>query len=266
METLQPLIEKLKARKEILFVAIPFGLVLLTIIFYLIFAQTNTVKPTQTGQRTPSGTDRQSPLTPNNSTLEKLKVSSVLPANNTTGVDIYTPIKVIFKQAIPANEQQKISFNISPDTQGTTTWAKDNMSLTYTPIGSFATDTQYTVTIVAGNNNSSWAFRTKSYDDLTEQEIIKGEEASAEYTKQQEAAINTKFPWIERFPLQKPKYFAYFDTDKEKFVGLLYPKLSESTSQDAQVSAMKTEIQTAIRNITTDVDKYGIEWKVTPEP
>jgi hypothetical protein len=75
-----------------------------------------------------------------------------------------------------------------------------------------------------------------------------------------ERATRSEFPWIDNLPLRGGKYFVYFDLQKKIFVGLLYP-----TGND-DVEVMKLQVLNELKQRKkVPVEKYPIEWTVTPE-
>lgn len=252
----------LRENQRLLMVAGPLVLTLLIVIFAIIFMQ-----PTQPQPSAVTTNQQVSSPTPNPTIqAKKLNIASVSPANGIIGVSIYTPLKVTFTKVIPKSEQSSMRIQTSPITAGSIQWSQDNTSLTFTPTNSFASQSQYTASIIASGETFTWTFQTVSNDAISETDVMKVELESAEYTKQQDAEFDRNYPWWDRFPVQSERYFAYFDPDKKKFVGLLYPSRSAATSQDAQVSAMKTEILGYIQKQGINVNQYGIEWSITPEP
>lgn len=256
-------IEMVKQNKRLLMAVGPLALTLFIVIFAILFLQPVSNKPEKEIKNQQITTPTQDPIIQ----AQKLNITSVYPTNASTNIPIYSQATVTFTKALSLVEKQNIQITTIPTVQGSVTWNVDNSIATFTPINSFSSETQYKVIIASNEDSFTWNFQTVSNDAISEEEIMRTEADSAEYTKQQDAEFDRNYPWWEEFPVQSAQYFAYFDPDDKRFVGLLYPKKSSSTPQDAQITAMKNEILTYISGLGINVDNYGgIEWRVTPEP
>lgn len=91
--------------------------------------------------------------------------------------------------------------------------------------------------------------------------IIEEQRKADETVGKREIEIKTKYPWFNSLPLRGEKYFVYFDTNKQVFVGLLYPKSVDN------VEIIKQEVKLKLRDTIgiTDIDKYQFQWTITPE-
>lgn len=256
------IMEILKQNQRLILIAVPLALTLFIVIIAIIFLQ-----PTPTQPANITTNQQSSSPTPNQvMQAEKLQVASVTPLNNSANIGIFTPITVSFSRAIPQSDQPSYVVSTTPPSKGTLIWSSDNTKLTYTPTD-LSTETAYEANVTAKGESFTWKFQTVLNENVSEEDIIRIEKESAEFTKQQDAEFQRKYPWWDEFPIESERYFAYYDTDKKKFVGLLYPSRSANTSLDAQTEAMKNEITTTIRGKGINVNQYGgIEWQVTPEP
>lgn len=254
--------EIIKQNQRLLLIVGPLALTLFIVILAIIFLQ-----PTPTQPATITTNQQSATPTPNQVVqAEKLRVASVTPQNNSTNIGIFTPLTVTFSRVIPKSEQPSYKVSTNPPSKGTITWPTDNSTLIYTP-ADFSTETTYVASVDAKGESYTWTFKTVSNENISDEDVMKVELESAEFTKQQDAEFQRNYPWWDEFPLESERYFAYYDTNKQKFVGLLYPSSSTNTSIDKQVDVMKNEILGYIRGKGINIDQYGgIEWQVTPEP
>lgn len=90
---------------------------------------------------------------------------------------------------------------------------------------------------------------TKVYEQLQE------DKGYADWERQTTA----NYPWLLKLPARDPdnKYFIYFDTNKKKFIGLLYPKPGDDVEQIKQraLESLATE-----KDIPTHL--YTFDWTV----
>ena len=92
----------------------------------------------------------------------------------------------------------------------------------------------------------------------TIEEQVKADEAVGK----REVEIRTSYPWFFQLPARGEKHFAYFDTNKKVFVGLLYPKSGDNLDQIK--AAVRKQLIDVIKIPAADIDRYGFEWTVKP--
>jgi hypothetical protein len=106
-------------------------------------------------------------------------VSSVMPANNATGIMLNASVSATFSEAMTNAALNTSSFSLRPSASGPTVAGTVNVSgntATFTPSTSLAGSTQYTATIDAGvtdaagnalGSNYVWQFKTGAAPDTT---------------------------------------------------------------------------------------------------
>ena len=83
-------------------------------------------------------------------------------------------------------------------------------------------------------------------------------ESAREYDNRQNN-VRTEYPWIRKLPLVNEKYYVYFDLEKQKFVGHLYPASGEDIEQLKASAMNQLRVEKEI-----PVDNYQFEWS-TPQ-
>lgn len=89
--------------------------------------------------------------------------------------------------------------------------------------------------------------------------IDEAKQASKEYDSWKDKTWE-KYPWIKKLPIVGEKYYAYFDLDKEKFIGKLYPKTGDNTEQLKE--AVKKELK---EGKGIPVENFNFEWQIIPK-
>lgn len=194
-----------------------------------------------------------------------LHISSVSPADNETNVGLYHPISVVFDQPVPTEQQNDFHISLSPQVAVDQQWSADNKSVTLTPTATMHSNQKYMVNVKSQGITYSWAFQTPKAEDVSLPDQLKSQEEGDKYDAEFNKAIYTTFPWFDQFPLQEKNYFVYYDVEHKKLVGKLYPQKNASSSVDAQVNKMKSEIEARVRKIGVDSNQFNIEWQVNPE-
>lgn len=87
--------------------------------------------------------------------------------------------------------------------------------------------------------------------------IDEAKESAKEYDNWQ-AQLRTDYMWLRRLPVGTQKYFVYFDLEKKKFVGEVYPSAGDDPEQ------LKREAISVLKDIKEiPVENYEFEWTIT---
>ena len=252
----------LKQNQKLLLVAVPIFLTLTVVVLAIVFLQ-----PTPAQQT--NNTEAQQVRTPTPDLkvqAEKLSIASVSPENGTKNAGIYPTVAVAFNKSIPSAERSSYTIALSSDIQGTTAWSTDGKTLSFTPQNVLVSNQSYTATLSSKGLVYIWSFQVLPAENISEQDILKNIEESDAETKEIYEEFYTNYPWWDNLPIKDDRYFAYFDPDTKKFVGLLYPSRSTAASEESQTNTMKAEILSKLQALGINVNQFGIEWRVTLEP
>jgi hypothetical protein len=194
-----------------------------------------------------------------------LHITAVSPSENELNVGLYHPVAVMFDQPVPKEQQSNFQLTLTPHVAVDQKWSADNKSVMLTPTSTMHSDQKYTVSVKSQSITYSWAFQTPKAKDVSLGDQLKSQEEGDKYDAEFNKAIYTTFPWFDQFPLQEKNYFVYYDVENKKLVGKLYPQKKASSSVDAQVNKMKSEIEARVKKIGVDSNQFNIEWQVNPE-
>lgn len=85
-------------------------------------------------------------------------------------------------------------------------------------------------------------------------------QADVEYANWQ-STVREEYPWKKYLPLHTDKHYVYFDLEKKKFIGFLYPTATDG------VEKMKADILAELQGKDEPVptSSYPFEWTIIPE-
>lgn len=177
---------KLFANKKIVFVV---GIIMLALIVILAFPKKNT----------------------------PVQITKTTPANDATNVIPSDSIIVEFSQEISTKQQEQISYFINPQIPSTSNWT-DNKTLKITPKDFLIDNTVYKIQITFENEILyELAFRTKPYDELTEDEevavLARGERLYNQSIKED----LQENPWKANFPIITEKYTLIYAPPRDAY-------------------------------------------------
>lgn len=251
------IINKLK-QKHILFLILPLGLLIFMVVVLIMIS---------TGQETQMHPSNKKPTaTPIPITIQSNPlISSVMPKEKEINVSILTPIRIVFTKPLSESEKNSFILSFNPNILGKQSWSNNNQTLTYTPTAPLLNAQNYSVSLTQQEKVYGWVFKTVSIENMSEEDQVKEQERSDANFRQWEQTVQQNYPWLDSLPLHTDSYFFYFDIDTKMFIGKLYPKESDSTAEDDQVTAMKEEIMKELIRLGVPTTQYPITWKVLPE-
>lgn len=200
-----------------------------------------------------------------NETLASLpSIASVTPSINASNVILFSKISVSFSSPLSEEQKKQITLLLNPLTDSSTEWSTDNKSFSLIPTTPLAPDKRYTATIQYFSDNYSWNFSTLPLEEVSTEDQIKAQEAADRDFAERDRINQENYPWYNNLPLQAATYFVFFDLNTKKFTAKIYPPSSSPTENE--ITAIENEVKSRLSSLDIDLNKYTIDWEVTPAP
>ncbi|MCL4366753.1 Ig-like domain-containing protein [Patescibacteria group bacterium] len=188
------------------------------------------------------------------------QIAAITPTDQSTDVNILSPIQVTFAKPFDSNAQKMVTFWTSPDTSGKITWSDDGKTVTYTPQPPLTSSQKYIAKVTyLSNQNFIWSFSTTAFNQLTPEQQTQAQQQADQNVANQRNDLLQKYPWFLKLPIQKLNYFVYFDPTTEEFTAKIYTNNTQVSSADLQKQVL-IELQT----LGIDTNKYKINWEINP--
>lgn len=194
---------------------------------------------------------------------EDISITSVFPQNKDVSVGLYPTILISFSRNLSVNEQGKLDLVSEPSIKGTKKWSPDGEKLSLELSSPLKAGQSYLIKVVGLPKDYSWVFKTLPLEQTSFEDQAKAQAEADRNAGLKQEEISRNYPWLDKLPIQTQNYFVYFDQDSKTVVAKLYPKKASNQSVESQISQMKIEIQNSLKNISLDLAKYNVEWRVT---
>lgn len=245
--------DRIVRNKKVLLLVTGFFLLVLVSVFFLV-----------SGFRSEAPSDdAETTIQEDEQLLGKATATTVTPQDGATNVSLRPAIAVVFSRELTEREKKAVTVRLEPTAELAASFGESKTRLEVIPLDRLLPNTTYKLRVLLLSEMSSTGFTTTTSTELSEQDVMREQLADDLYTAKWWEEIYRKYPWYDKLPISAPQYFIYFDTDREKVIGSIYPKTSSPTPVDAQVETYKQEIINRLKreHIPTDT----IIWEIAPE-
>jgi methionine-rich copper-binding protein CopC len=182
------------------------------------------------------------------------QIVSTNPGNNAQNISINSEITIEFNPDLTSEDQKKISYTSSPETDSTSEW-KTTHILTINPTQHLTEATSYKLNILYNQKSiGSISFTTASVENLSpEDQVTIQIEKDAEYRKSIEDDLKAN-PWLEKLPIETSSYVIVYDpTIKSVRVRIL-------STQGQTLDNYKTQLINMVRQDLKIPESIGIKF------
>lgn len=185
---------------------------------------------------------------------------SVSPLENSVNNSLFATISATFSRSLTLSEKAYTKIVLSPNIPGSLVWSSNNKVVTFIPDVHLESDKTYTAKLTYGLTAKIWLFSTVSQENISQEDLQKGQLQSDEQYGAWQNNLYDTYPWYDALPLQTSDYYTYFDIDTQQFISSLYVQPSDSK----KISELKQQIMEKVQSLGVDTKKYGFTWNTTP--
>ncbi len=206
-----------------------------------------------------------SPIPISSTGLGNLNVESINPQDKAINISIYQEISINFSGNLTSVQQNQVKFSSTPAFNFEQEWLNSGKTLVIKP-SPMATGTSYNLRLDYPPKSHQWSISTIAAENLSGEDLSKVQLQADKNWADYWSRIDKEYPWYTKLPIKSSGYFVYFDLEKEKVVGVLYPKKGSPSSIDSQVNDFKKEIMDKLGFLNIPVKETEVEWIIEPKP